>query len=164
MVLKYPLSETYLSYCTIVWRDKNNSNLDSLFNTQKEIIRTCTKSIWLEHKTPLKQIKNLWHLYSTTCNPYVPAKTYFHLGSQIINSLSNQIFINIILGMPFTFISILLILNLLKNAIKTQGPMIRNSINKTIKNCNSLVSFKKTPKNVITIYSFIISYFTHGYF
>ena len=26
----------YLSYCTIVWGDKNNSNLDSLFITQKE--------------------------------------------------------------------------------------------------------------------------------
>ena len=43
----------YLSYCTIVWRDKNNSNLDSLFITQKKIIRTCTNSIWLEHTTPL---------------------------------------------------------------------------------------------------------------
>ena len=43
----------YLSYCTIVWGDRNNSNLDSLFITQKKIIRTCTNSIWLEHTTPL---------------------------------------------------------------------------------------------------------------
>ena len=43
----------YLSYCTIVWGDRNNSNLDSLFITQKKIIRTYTNSIWLEHTTPL---------------------------------------------------------------------------------------------------------------
>ena len=43
----------YLSYCTIVWGDKNNSNLDSLFITQKKIIRIYTNSIWLEHTTPL---------------------------------------------------------------------------------------------------------------
>ena len=52
----------YLSYCTIVWGDRNNPNLDSLFITQKKIIRTCTNSIWLEHTTPLflslKKIKN----------------------------------------------------------------------------------------------------------
>ena len=32
----------YLTYCTIVWGDKNNSNLNSLFITQKKIVRTCT--------------------------------------------------------------------------------------------------------------------------
>ena len=51
--LKNTLVLLYLSYCTIVWGDKNNSNLDSLFITQKKIIRTCTNSIWLEHTTPL---------------------------------------------------------------------------------------------------------------
>ena len=43
----------HLSYYTIVWGDKNNSNLDSLCITQKKIIRKCTNSIWLEHTTPL---------------------------------------------------------------------------------------------------------------
>ena len=65
----------YLSYCTFVWGDKNNY-LDSLFITQKKIIRTCTNSIWLEHTTPLfLSIKDLkpWHLYSSPCRPYVPA-------------------------------------------------------------------------------------------
>ena len=37
----------YLTYCTIVWGDKNNSNLNSLFITQKKIVRTCTNSLWL---------------------------------------------------------------------------------------------------------------------
>ena len=34
---------------------------------------------------------------------------------------------------------------LAKNTIKAQGPMISNSINKTIKNFRSLVSLKKLP-------------------
>ena len=38
---------------------------------------------------------------------------------------------------------------LAKNTIKTQGPMIWNSINKTIKNCRSLVSFKNSLKKYI---------------
>ena len=38
---------------------------------------------------------------------------------------------------------------LAKNTIKTQDPMIWNSINKTIKNCNSLVSFKKSLNKFI---------------
>ena len=38
---------------------------------------------------------------------------------------------------------------LAKNTIKTQGPMIWNLINKTIKNCRSLVSFKNSLKKYI---------------
>ena len=75
--------------------------------------------------------------------------TYFHLGSQIINSLSNQIFINIILGRPLDLHIDPTNTKLAKNTIKTQGPMIWNSINKRIKNCNSLVSFKKSFKKFI---------------
>ena len=40
---------------------------------------------------------------------------------------------------------------LAKNTIKTQGPMIWNSINKTIKNCRSLVSFKTPLKNIFLL-------------
>ena len=148
------LALPYLSYCTIVWGERNNSNLDSLFITQKKIIRTCTNSIWLEHTTPLflslKKIKSLTFIFNnlqSTCTG--TTMTYFLMGSQIINSLYNPIFITIILGRPLTFISIQLILNLLKNTIKTQGPMIWNSVNKTIKNCRSLVSFKNSLKNII---------------
>ena len=43
----------YLSYCALVWGDKNNTNLESFFLLQKKIIRTCTNSLWLEHTTPL---------------------------------------------------------------------------------------------------------------
>ena len=104
----------YLSYCTIVWGDRNNSNLDSLFITQKKIIRTCTNSIWLEHTTPLflslkkkkkKTLKSVTFIFNnlrSTCTG--TTMTYFLLGSQITNSLFNRIFITIILGRPLTFI------------------------------------------------------------
>ena len=41
----------YLSYGTLVWGDKNNSFIESLFILQKKLIRTCTYSLWLEHTT-----------------------------------------------------------------------------------------------------------------
>ena len=34
------------------------------------------------------------------------------------------------------------------NPMKTQGPIVWNSINKTIKNCHSLVSYKNSLKNL----------------
>ena len=34
----------YLCYCTLVWGDKNKTNLESLFILQKKVIRTCTTS------------------------------------------------------------------------------------------------------------------------
>ena len=117
----------YLSYCTIVWGDRNNSNLDSLFITQKKIIRTCTNSIWLEHTTPLflslkKKLKSVTFIFNnlqSTCTG--TTMTNFLLGSQIINPLYNPIFITIILGRSLTFISIQLILNLLKIQLKPKA-------------------------------------------
>ena len=57
----------YLTYCTIVWGDQNNSNLNSLFITQKKIVSTCTNSLWLAHTTPLfislKKLK-IFDIYS----------------------------------------------------------------------------------------------------
>ena len=116
----------YLSYCTIVWGDRNNSNLDSLFITQKKIIRTCTNSIWLEHTTPLflslKKLKSVTFIFDNLQSTGTgTTMTNFLLGSQIINSLCNPIFITIILGRPLTFISIQLIINLLKILFKPKA-------------------------------------------
>ena len=35
----------HLSYCTLVWGNENNANLESLFILQKKVIRTCTNSL-----------------------------------------------------------------------------------------------------------------------
>ena len=43
----------YFNYCAIVWADKNNSHLHSLFLLQKRAIRSCTNSLWLAHTDPL---------------------------------------------------------------------------------------------------------------
>ena len=116
----------YLTYCTLVWGDKNNANLESLFITQKKVIRTCTYSLWLEHSTPLflSLIKlkicdiiliNLLSICTVT------TITYSHQGYQIIISLSNPTSIAITLGRPLTFISILLIPSLLKTQLKPKA-------------------------------------------
>ena len=117
----------YLTYCTLVWGDKNNANLESLFITQKKVIRTCTYSLWLEHSTPLflslnkLKIRDIYtyqiavHMYRYT------TITYSHPGYQIIISLFNLTSIAITLGRPLTFISILLIPSLLKTQLKSKA-------------------------------------------
>ena len=37
----------YLSYCTLVWGDKNNTNLESLFILQKKVIRNACRRLYL---------------------------------------------------------------------------------------------------------------------
>ena len=124
-------SHTYI----IVWGDRKNSNLDSLFITQKKIIRTCTNSIWLEHTTPLflsfKKIKicdiyiqqlavHMYRYHHDLLPPGLP-NNKFTVQSNIYNYNTRQA-LDLHIDPTNT--------KLAKNTIKTQGPMIWNSINK----------------------------------
>ena len=116
----------YLSYCTIVWGDKNNSNLDPLVITQKKIIRTCTNSIWLEHTTPLflslkkSKISDIYiqqlavHMYRYHHDLLPPGLPNNKFTIQADIHKYN-------IGRPLTFISILLIVNLLKTQLKPKA-------------------------------------------
>ena len=144
----------YLSHCTIVWGNKNNSNLDSLFITQKKIIRTCTNSIWLEHTTPLflsfkKKIKirdiyiqklavHMYRYHYDLLPPGLP-NNKFTVQSDIHKYNTRQA-LDLHIDPSNT--------KLARNT-KTQGLVIWNSTNRTIKNCNSLISFKKSLKKSI---------------
>ena len=116
----------YLTYCTLVWGDKNNANLESLFITQKKVIRTCTYSLWLEHSTPLflslnkLKICNIY-TYQLAVHMYHYHHNLLPPGYQIIISLFNPTSIAITLGRPLTFISILLIPSLLKTQLKSKA-------------------------------------------
>ena len=131
-------------------------NLDSLFITQKKIIRTCTNSIWLEHTTPLflslkkLKIRDIYthqiavHMYRyhhdhDLLPPGLPNNN-FTVQSDIHNHNTRQA-LDLHIDPTNT--------KLAENTIKTQGPMIWNSINKTIKICRSLASFKKSLKKHI---------------
>ena len=144
----------YLSYCTIVWGDKNNANLDSLFLTQKKIIRTCTNSLWLAHTTPLflsmKKFKiHDIYTYQLAChmfryhNDLLPSdlpNNNFVTKSHIHDHYTRQtsdFHIN-----PSNT-------KLAQNNIKTQGPIIWNKLNTKIKHCPSLAAFKYNLKKHI---------------
>ena len=98
----------YLTYCTIVWGDKNNSNLNSLFITQKKIVRTCTNSLWLAHTTPLFiSLKKLKFLTSTPTNLLficiATTMIYSHQDYQIIISPPKLISMTIIPDRRMTY-------------------------------------------------------------
>ena len=64
----------YLSYCALVWGDKSNANLESLFLLQKKndqnlykfvVVRTHYSAFHVTQKT-----KNSWYLYLSACSSY----------------------------------------------------------------------------------------------
>ena len=149
----------YLSYCALVWGDRNNANLESLFLVQKKIIRTCTNSLWLEHTTPLfislkkLKIRDMYtyqlaiHMYRYNHNllpPNLPDIQFTNL-SDIHNYCTRQ-------AQNLHIISTNT--SLARNTMKTQGPIIWNTLNKSVKNCSSLAIFKsKLKKHILDQYN-----------
>ena len=56
----------YLTYCTLVWGDKNNANLDSLFITQKKVIRR-VHHIGTHHAFRVESIVTYHGIYRKRC-------------------------------------------------------------------------------------------------
>ena len=141
----------YLSYYTLLWGDQNNANLNSLFITQKKVIRTCAYSIWLEHSTPLflslnklkireiytYQLAVYMNRYHHNLLPPGLPNNKFTVQSDI-HSYNTRQALDLHIDSTNT--------KLAENTIKIQGPIIWNSINKATKNCRSLASFKKSLK------------------
>ena len=126
----------YLTYCTLVWGDKNNANLESLFITQKKVIRTCTYSLWLEHSTPLflylnkLKIRYIYtyqlavHMYRYHHNLLPPGLPNNNFAVQSdIHSYNTRQALDLHIDSTNT--------KLAENTIKIQGPIIWNSISKT---------------------------------
>lgn len=144
----------YLSYCTLVWGDKNNTNLESLFILQKKIIRTCTNSLWLEHTTPLfialnkLKIRDLYtyqlaiHMYRIH-HKLLPndLPTFTFTIRSDIHRYNTRHASDLHIAPTDT--------KLAENTINTQGPIIWNIMNDNIKKCYSLPMFKTHVKNYI---------------
>ena len=150
----------YLTYCTIVWGDKNNSNLNSLFITQKKIVRTCTNSLWLVHTTPLfislKKLKIFdiysyqlaTHMYRYHHDLLPPGLPNNHFPTQANIHDYNTRQANDLHVDPTNT-------KLAQNNIKTQGPLTWNKLNIKIKNSPSLASFKTNlKKHILDQYEF----------
>lgn len=144
----------YLTYCTLVWGDKNNANLDSLLITQKKIIRTCTYSLWLAHTAPLfislKKLKihdiysyqtaiHMYRYHHDLLPPDLP-NNHFQIIADIHDHDTRQAN-DLHIDSTST--------KLAENNIKTQGPTVWNILNTKIKTCPSLASFKFNLKKHI---------------
>ena len=153
----------YLSYCTLVWGDNNNSNLNSLFLQQKKIIRTCTMSLWLEHTTPLfislKTLKihdiytfqlavHMFRYHHNLLPPDLPNNKFLTLAD--IHDHNTRHASDLYIDPTKT--------KLAQNNIKTQGPIIWNKLDINIKKSVSLASFKsKLKKHIIIQYKSIVT-------
>jgi len=146
----------YLSYCALIWADKNNSNLEPLYLIQKKAIRTCTNSVWLAHTNPLfSQLKTL-----------KIRDIYIHqLGTYLYRYHNNLLppghltisFTTVADSHSYTYdtrqssnIQIVPTNTLLaQNTIKIQGAIFWNFLRHSIKNSQSLPTFKKNLKQHI---------------
>jgi hypothetical protein len=151
----------YLSYCAIIWADKNNTNLDSLFLIQKKSVRTCTNSLWLDHTNPLftqletlkvydiyiHQLATFMYRYDHDLLPRHICDTLFQINADCkTHHYDTRQSSDIHINKTST--------NLAKNTIKTQGAILWNSINLGIKNSPSLATFKKNlKKHIISQYA-----------
>lgn len=145
----------YLNYCTVIWADKNNSHLDSLFLLQKKVIRTCTFSLWLAHTDPLFQSLNtlkihdiylfqlgtfMYKYYHNMLPPDILDNSFFTTNQTIHDHHTRQA-LNIHVSSTNTLLA--------ENTIKIQGALLWNNLPTSLKTSKSLGIFKCTMKRGI---------------
>lgn len=145
----------YLTYCAIIWTDKNNSNLDSLFLVQKRLIRTCTNSLWLAHTDPLFKILNTLKIHDIYILQLASFMYQYHHDMLPPDLLDDNFFIsnasihNYNTRHTSDFHVKPTSTLLARNTIKTQGALLWNSLHSPIKMSPSLAVFKRSLKNQI---------------
>ena len=145
----------YLSYCNIIWADKNNSHINSLFLIQKRIIRTCTNSLWLAHTDPLfKQLKTLkvQDIYSHQLGTFMFQYHHNLLPKDL--SINDSFRTNKSIHHHHTrqandFHVKMSNTKLADNIISIQGALYWNSLPQSIKSCSSVPSFKSNSKKIL---------------
>ena len=128
---------------------------------RKQVIRTCTNSMWLAHTNPLfYQFKTLkvHDLYTYQLGIYMFRYQHNLLptGHQIISFKSNaESYTHSYDTRHATDLYVHPTNTLLaKNTIKSQGPILCNSLNSSIKNSPSLASLKyNLKKHILYIYN-----------
>lgn len=142
----------YLSYCAIIWADRNNSNLDSLFLLQKKSIRICTNSLWLAHTDPLFSALNslkihdihlfqlaiFMYKYNNDMLPPDLLDANFFLNNDDIHKYSTRHADDFHIRPTQT--------QLARNTIKTQGALLWNSLPVSIKSSPTIATFKHNLK------------------
>jgi len=143
----------YFNYCAIIWADKNNSHIQSLFLMQKRIIRTCTNSIWLAHTDPLfKSLKTLkiHDLYTFQTAQFMYQYHFNKLPSHIIdheNFLTNKDVHTYNTRSSNDYHIDPTNTQLAENTLRIQGALLWNSLHSSIKQSPSLPIFKHRLKD-----------------
>ena len=139
----------YLNYCVEVWGNTYHSNIVPIYLKQKKVIRIICKSNYLEHTSPLfnrlKMLKfpqivnyqtgifmfkayhsllpqNLQNYFSLDINDRYNTKRKYNLKQRRVRTKKKQLSISI------------------------AGVQLWNSLNDTLKTCNSIANFKKMYK------------------
>jgi hypothetical protein len=145
----------YLSYCAIIWTDKNNSNVDSLFLIQKRVIRTCTNSIWLAHTDPLfkslntlkvhdlhtLQLATFMYQYHHDMLPSDLLDDSFFISNSAVHQHNTRQATNLHIKSTNTLLA--------QNTFKIQGVLIWNSLLPSLKHSPSVSVFKRSLKTQI---------------
>ena len=143
----------YLNYCVIIWGDKNNANINSLFLMQKRIIRTCTNSMWLAHTDPLfyslKTLKVcdlytfqtaqfMYRYHHNQLPPGILDQDYFMTNMDVHdhNTRSSTDYHVRRTNTKFA-----------ENTLRIQGAMLWNSLKPSLKQSRSLMTLKHHLKN-----------------
>ena len=147
----------HIIYCSSIWADGNNCNLDIIHRKQKRIIRLCTNSGFLDHTAPLfARLKtlNIYDLHKLSVASFMYKFTNNLLPNNFttffvtVNSIHNYGTRSSDLYRPHNFVS-----NLAMNTIRRQGPKLWNNIDSVTRNSLSHNIFKSVYKlNLISRY------------
>ena len=143
----------YLNYCNIVWARASNSKLQSLFVSQKRVIRICTSSHPREHTAPLfAQLRTLTladinklhtgiFMYKYSRNLLPCTFSSFFSSVRDTHTYSTKSSSNLFI--PFTSTSYSI------NTLRFYGPRLWNSIDLHIRSLPSVGQFKSSYKRVL---------------
>jgi len=149
--LYFTLVYPYIYYCNLVWANNTADSLENLTILQKRIIRIISNSYYLEHSSPLFKAKRILKLADINnlqigqfmyqyANNNLPAifENFFTANSDVHryatrhrNDLRSEFFRT----------------NKKLHTVRVKGPRLWNTLEPQIKNCRSLLAFKKTYIN-----------------
>ena len=138
----YALVQPHLQYGIIFWSGVNKTNLNKIFRIQKKIVRFITNSDHLAHTTPL--FKNLSILKLDDIRKLEMAKfifndiegpNFFHFINQSsLHSYHTRNQLSLRLPQPRS--------NILLRSVFYEGIKIFNSLDQSLRSCNTTTTFK----------------------
>ena len=150
MDLYYCLIYPFISYGNIVWASTYKTSVNSIFLSQKKIVRSVTNSSWDAHSAPLFRNLELLSIYDV--NTLQIGTFVFQFFNNLLPSSFNSFFITRSQIHSHQTRSVDLLhrqffrTNLGQFSIRDRGPVVWNSFPATLRKHSSLATFKKYLK------------------